>query len=49
MTEEEYKQIFGEEFDYDMGDYTIAFTVENDKVASIQYKNNVNYNKFKWS
>ena len=49
LTEEEYKQIFGEEFDYDMGDYTIAFTVENDKVASIQYKNNVNYNKFQWS
>ena len=49
LTEEEYKQIFGEEFDYDMGDYTIVFTVENDKVASIQYKNNVNYNKFKWS
>ena len=49
LTEEEYKQFFGEAFIYDMGDYTISFSVENDKVASIEYRNNVNYNKFQWS
>ena len=49
LTEEEFKKIFGESFIYDLGDYTISFSVENDKVASIEYKNNVNYNKFEWS
>ena len=37
-----------EESTYDFGDYRIAFTVENDKVMSIEFKNNVNYNKFDW-
>ena len=49
LTEEEFKKIFGESFIYDLGDYTISFSVENGKVASIEYKNNVNYNKFEWS
>ena len=39
----------GEEVKYDFGDYSITFTVENDKVASIEYRNNVNYKKFEWS
>ena len=49
LTEEEYIQHFGESFIYDLGDYTISFSVDNDKVVSIEYRNNVNYNKFKWS
>lgn len=38
----------GEEIVYDFGDYKVTFTVENDKVMSIEFKNNVNYNKFDW-
>ena len=49
LTEEEYIQLFGESFIYDLGDYTISFSVDNDKVVSIEYRNNVNYNKFQWS
>ena len=49
LTEEEYVQYFGESFVYDMGDYTISFSVENGKVASIEYKNDANYDKFQWS
>ncbi|WP_051563446.1 M56 family metallopeptidase [Butyrivibrio sp. LB2008] len=49
LTEEEYIQLFGESFIYDLGDYTISFYVDNDKVVSIEYRNNVNYNKFQWS
>ena len=48
LTEEEYIQLFGESFIYDLGDYTISFSVDNDKVVSIEYRNNVNYNKFDW-
>ena len=37
-----------EESTYDFGDYKIAFTVENDKVMTVEYRNTVNYNKFDW-
>ena len=37
-----------EERTYDFGDYKIAFTVENDKVMTVEYRNTVNYNKFDW-
>ena len=49
LTEEEYIAIFGESFVYELGDVRISFSVENGKVASIEYQNNVNYKKFQWS
>lgn len=49
LTEEEYVAYFGDSFVYELGDVRISFSVENGKVASIEYQNNVNYKKFQWS
>ena len=49
LTEDEYVAYFGDSFVYELGDVRISFSVENGKVASIEYQNNVNYKKFQWS
>ena len=48
MTDEEYIEKYGEDLFYTIDDCEIEFNIKDGKVAYIQFKNMVNYDKYSW-